>query len=122
MGWKKAKYSFEGYIADGIVINNAIVCYCVTFRFSFRIDIFIGKFQFKGTAYRLETNLEYRVFGPREYSVDLCAFLDGTFTHILIDLVSAFMKRASKENNIFHSCPFSVSSNNYLFFKEGKKS
>lgn len=56
--------------------------------------------------------MEYRVFGPREYSVDLCAFLTGTFSHILVDLVTAHMKRVSKENNIFHPCPFSVSMKN----------
>lgn len=54
--------------------------------------------------------MEYRIFGPKEYTVDVCALLNGTWSHITVDLISAFLKRASKGNNLFHPCPFAVCS------------
>lgn len=66
-------------------------------------------YKIKGTAYRRGSNMEYRVFGPKDVTVDVCSFLNGTWTHILVELVAAYMKKASKSNNVFHSCPFSVS-------------
>lgn len=69
----------------------------------------------KGTAYRRESNMEYRVFGPREVTVDLCKFLNGSWTHIAVNLVATYIKSVAKSNNVFHPCPFSVGAI-YTFF------
>lgn len=42
------------------------------------------------------------------YTIDMSAFFNETFTHVMFEFVAAHMKRASKENNIFNSCLFSV--------------
>ncbi|XP_055308405.1 uncharacterized protein LOC129572465 [Sitodiplosis mosellana] len=86
LGWKKAKYSIDGYMKEGVEIDNAVI---------------------RGTTYRRESNMEYRVFGPKELTVEACGFLGGSWTHVVVDLVAAYMKRAAKSNNVFHPCPFS---------------
>lgn len=53
--------------------------------------------------------MEYRIFGPAEYPVDVCAFMNGTFTYIFAFWLNLYIRKVSKDNNIFHPCPFSVS-------------
>lgn len=59
--------------------------------------------------YRRGTNLEYRVFGPKESVMDVCSFLNGTWTNVLVEIMKKAMNKTSRETNIFHPCPFSVS-------------
>lgn len=65
-------------------------------------------FQFKGTVFRRGTNMEYRVFGPNELTFDFCELLNGNFSHIIASWMSTYIRRLSKESNLFHPCPFSV--------------
>lgn len=58
--------------------------------------------------YRRGTNLEYRVFGPKDYVVNVCSFLNGTWTHAMAQWLFDYLKKASRETNILHVCPFSV--------------
>lgn len=58
--------------------------------------------------YRRGTNLEYRVFGPKDYVVNVCSFLNGTWTHVMAQWVFDYLKKVSRETNILHPCPFSV--------------
>lgn len=59
----------------------------------------------KGTLYRKGSNLEYRPFGPVEYVFDVCGFLSGVWSTLVMELV---MKELKKRGNIFHPCPYSV--------------
>lgn len=53
--------------------------------------------------------MEYRIFGPNEYTIDVCAFLNGTFSHIFAHWLNLYIKTVSRDNNLLHPCPFSVS-------------
>lgn len=59
--------------------------------------------------YRRGTNLEYRVFGPKETVIDACSFLNGTWKNMLVEILKKTLNRVSRETNIFHPCPLSVS-------------
>lgn len=56
--------------------------------------------------YRRATNLEYCIVGPREHISDVCSYLNGTYSNILIKIV---MTAIQKNSNIVHPCPYAVS-------------
>lgn len=58
--------------------------------------------------YRRGTNLEYRIFGPTNYTVDVCGSLEHTWSNIIMEIILKNLKKLSDEENVLHPCPFSV--------------
>lgn len=110
LGWKKAVYNADGYLRPGVELSDIYVCICTgVFFFLIKTYIhFIAHIQLKCTLYRRGTNLEYRIFGPKEAHMDICGFFNGTWTHIMVQMVELYLKRSEASENVSHPCPFSV--------------